>query len=237
MLKYQEIAEKIEAKIHKENLTQGTRLPNLSQLIKDYEVSKSTIVKALTILESRGVIYQVQGSGIFVRRRKRQGYINFLENQGFTADLDEFQLTSKVLDVSLIAPNEEVMRNLNCQPDDQVYHVKRVRYITGQTLCIEESFYKQSIVTYLNEAIVADSIFHYLNQALGIRIGFSDKYLSVGKLQKEAATYLSLKSGDPALFVEELFYLTSGEPFDFSKTTYHYEHSQFFLQSNSIHLS
>lgn len=233
MLKYQEIALKIEEKIHQEQLEQGTRLPSLGELITHYQVSKSTIVKSLAILESRGIIFQVQGSGIFVRRRKRTGYISFMENQGFTQDLEEFQLTSTVLNLDIVHPTEEVMNNLNCSSEDEVYHVKRIRYINGQTLCVEESYYKKEIVPYLNKEIVNDSIFKYLQTALNINIGFSDKYLNVGKINSELAEQLQLPNKSPALFVEELFYLNTGEPFDFSKTIYNYEHSQFFLQGSN----
>lgn len=234
MLKYEEIAQKIEAFIIKNDLGQGDKLPSLGQLIDTYEVSKSTIVKALTKLETKGVIFQVQGSGIFARKRRKKGYINMVENQGFTADLEQFSLTSKVLDVSLIQPTDEIMTNLNCGPDETIYHIKRIRYINGQVLCLEESFYRQDIVPYLNEAIVGDSIFKYITESLKLNIGFSDKHLHVEKLSEEAAVSLELKANDPALYLEETFYLVSGQAFDFSKTIYHYEHSQFFLQSSSM---
>lgn len=234
VLKYNEIATEIEQDILQRNLKQGTKLPKFEELIARYKVSKSTIVKALAILESRGVIYQVQGSGVFVRRRKKYGYINMLENQGFTSDLEEFKITTKVLGVEKIFPTEEIAEYLNCAPGDSLFHVQRIRYINAQALCIEESFFKSSIVPYLNEEIANESIFNYLKSALKLKIGFSDKYLHVIKMKEAESKLLEIETGSPGLFVEELFYLNSGEPFDFSKTTYHHEHSQFFLQSSNL---
>ncbi|CAM3300844.1 GntR family transcriptional regulator [Vagococcus fessus] len=234
MLKYQQIAQLIEQKIIEDNMGQGEKLPSLGHLIDYYQVSKSTIVKALSILENRGVIYQIQGSGIFARKRKKKGYINMLENQGFTSDLENFNLSSKVVFVKIIKPTEELINNLNCSNDDDIYHIKRIRYINGQILCIEESFYLKNIVNYLNEDIVEHSIFHYVKDILKLNIGFSDKHFHVEKLSEESAQLLELKKGDPSLHIEELFYLTSGQAFDFSKTIYHYEHSQFFLQSSNF---
>ena len=97
MLKYMEIAAKIEQYIIDNEFDQGTKLPSFSELIQEYGVSKSTIVKALDVLERNGIIYQIQGSGIFVRRNKRIGYVNLVENHGFTQSLEEFEITSKVL--------------------------------------------------------------------------------------------------------------------------------------------
>lgn len=230
MLKYQEVAQQIESKIQTENLPQGTKLPSVSELVTEYQVSKNTILQTLKVLESRSVIYQVQGSGIFVRRRKRKGYITLLENQGFSGDLTYFDVVSKVINVTIVKATEEVANNLHCTLDDDVYLVKRVQSIRGQILCVEESYYKMSVVTFLNESIAKDSIFHYLEKALNIHIGFSDKYLSVHKTKGEISRYLELPEDSPVLLVEEIYYTNTGDPFDFAKNYYHYEHSQFFLQ-------
>ncbi|MHC5227055.1 GntR family transcriptional regulator [Enterococcus sp. LJL99] len=234
MLKYKEIALEIENHILESNLKQGTKLPKFEELIQTYQVSKSTIVKALNVLENRGVIYQIQGSGVFVRRQKKVGYINMIENHGFTADLEQFDITSKILSLEMITPDQEVKEALTLSDEEKVYWVKRIRYINEQVLCVEESFYRCSIVPYLNNEIADQSIFNYLKTALKLTIGFSDKYLQVVKVNQSTSTDLGVQPNDPSLFVEELFYLSSGIPFDFSRTFYHYEHAQFFLQSTNL---
>ena len=233
MLKYQEIAKEIEKYIEDHDLQQGEKLPVLETLMAQFEVSKSTITKSLDLLERKGVVYQVRGSGIFVRRHKRTGYISLLSNQGFKSDLDDFQVTSKVFELDVRKPTQEVADNLNISLEDDVYYVTRLRYINGQTLCFEESFYSKSIITYLNKEIVSESIFHYIKEGLGLKVGFSDMFLHVDKLNEEEAKYLGLPDGSPKLYVESIFHLTNGQPFDFSKVTYNYQQSQFFIQSNS----
>ncbi|MFP3325583.1 UTRA domain-containing protein, partial [Planococcus sp. SIMBA_160] len=49
------------------------------------------------------------------------------------------------------------------------------------------------------------------------------------------AKHLGLKQDDPALRVETVFHLTNGQPFDFSKITYNYMQSQFFIQANNYY--
>ncbi|MDT8862438.1 GntR family transcriptional regulator [Alkalihalobacillus sp. MEB130] len=233
MLKYQQIATEIETYIEENDLQQGDKLPVLETLMAQFEASKSTIIKSLDLLEKKGAVFQVRGSGIFVRRHKRKGHISLLSNQGFKMDLEDFQITSEVLELDLRKPSEEVAFNLNMKQDEDAYYVKRIRYINGKTLCLEESFYNKSIVTYLNNEIASESIFHYIKEGLGLKIGFSDMYLKVDKLKEEEANYLGLEKGAPKLTVETIFHLTNGQPFDFSKVTYNYEQSQFFIQANS----
>jgi GntR family transcriptional regulator of bglA len=232
MLKYQQIATEIEKYIEEHKLHQGNKLPVLEALMNHFDVSKSTIIKALDLLEKKGIIFQVRGSGIFVRRHKRKGYINLLSGQGFTKEINELSVTSKVLEFEVRKASEEVAESLNIGCDDEVYFVSRIRYINGQTLCFEESYYNKAVITYLNKEIATESIFNYISEGLGLKIGFSDMYLHVDKLNEEEAGYLSLKKGDPKLYVESIFHLTNGQPFDFSKIIYHYHQSQFFIQSN-----
>jgi len=197
MLKYQQIAAAIEQYINQHDLKQGDKLPVLEQLMSQYAVSKSTITKALELLERKGVIFQLRGSGIFVRRHNRPGYMSLFSTQGFKSNLGDRVLTSDVLDVSVTKPNSAVAQNLGIEVTDDVYRVERVRFVDGEVFCYEESYYVKAIVPYLNREIVADSIFDYVQGALGVTIGFSDMYMQVGRLTETEARYLGLQMEDP----------------------------------------
>ncbi|WP_214812594.1 GntR family transcriptional regulator [Exiguobacterium sp. s181] len=236
MLKYQQIANEIEQYIHEQNLKQGDKLPVLEQMMNEYAVSKSTITKALELLERKGVIFQLRGSGIFVRRHNRPGYMSLFSTQGFKSNLGDRVLTSGVIDVSVMKPDALVAENLGIGVSDDVYRVERVRYVDGEVLCHEESYYVKAIVPYLNREIVADSIFDYVQSALGVTIGFSDMYLQVDRLTEVEAGHLGLQENDPTLRIETIFHLTNGKPFDYSRITYHYAHSQFVIQANGPYM-
>ncbi|MGE6630635.1 GntR family transcriptional regulator [Bacillus sp. NPDC077027] len=235
MLKYQQIAIDIEKYIVTHELQQGDKLPVLETLMTQFSVSKSTIIKSLDLLEKKGIVYQVRGSGIFVRRHRRKGYISLLSNQGFKRDLEEFQITSEVLKLEVRKPTEEAALNLNISQDDDIYYLQRICYINGQTLCLEESYYHKNVIPYINTEIVADSVFKFISEGLGLKVGFSDLYMHVNKLNETEAEHLGLKLDDPALCIETVFHLTNGQPFDFSKITYNYLQSQFFIQANNYY--
>ncbi|MCL2559297.1 MAG: GntR family transcriptional regulator [Turicibacter sp.] len=233
LLKYQEIAESIENHIRDNALKQGDKLPSLEQLVTEYKVSKSTIRKALELLESKGAVYQLRGSGIFVRSLKRPGYIDLGFSRGFKKDLGEFEMTTEVLAVEVRAASAEVAANLNIETGDAIYYIKRLRFIYGKPLCIEESHYDKSVVPYMNKEIVKDSIFYYLRNGLKLSLGFSDTYFNIGKINEAESKLLKLEVGEPALRLENIFFLATGQAFNYSKTTYNYEESQFFIQATS----
>lgn len=233
MLKYQDVAEKIKQMIYQQKLSKDNQLPNIEGLINQYQVSRTTIIKALNRLERHGVIYQVQGSGIFVRQPKKRGYLNFLESHGFSVDLNDLPGSSEVFNVDLMHPNQKIKENLQCDDNEDVYYIKRLRYVDGKVYGFEQSYYRKKLVSYLNKEIAENSIFSYVQEVCKINIGFSDKYFKAIKLDAEIAQYLGLQAGDPALCVEEIFYTTSGEPFDFSQIIYHYDNAKFYVQSHS----
>lgn len=233
MLKYQDVALRIKNMIYQQELPKGTQLANIEELINQYQVSRSTIIKALDRLERHGVIYQVQGSGIFVRQRKKSGYLNFMESHGFTVDLQDLPGSSTVFNVDIIKPDAQIQENLQCDGEEEVYFIKRLRFVDGKVYGLEQSYYRKKLVPYLNKEIAENSIFSYIRDICNINIGFSDKYIQVTKLDAEMASYIGLPEGDPALFVEEIFYTTSGEPFDFSRVVYHCENTKFCVQGHA----
>lgn len=231
MLKYVEVANKIRDAIQAQHLAQGAKLPSLSSLVKEYQVSKTTMVKSLATLEQQGAIFQVQGSGIFVRLQSREGYIPLVTNSGFSHDLNDGKISSKTLSLKVVKANDGLKTRFQCDPNEDFYAVKRLRFINDEILCIENSFFRKSIIPYLNQEIVNSSIFEYISQALNLKIGFSDKYLRADELNEQDAGLLKLPAGAPGFYLDELFYSNSGVAFDLSQNVYHYKNAKFFMQS------
>ncbi|MCQ9279865.1 GntR family transcriptional regulator [Staphylococcus borealis] len=234
MLKYERIAQEITNAISNNEYKVGDKLPSVEQLKSQYQVSKSTIIKALGMLQKDGMIYQTQGSGIYVRNKNKSGYINLLKTKGFSDNLQGHQVTSKVLTFKSITPNDEVREHLRLTDEDtNVYYVERIRYLDHNPLCIETSYFNQSLVTHLDLASAERSIFDYLQSQLKINIGFSDIYFYIDFLSKQEAQHLNLNQNDPCMRHDLTFYTTKGIPFDYSNIVYHYKYANFFIPIES----
>ncbi|WP_415425211.1 GntR family transcriptional regulator [Staphylococcus borealis] len=234
MLKYERIAQEITNAISNNEYKVGDKLPSVEQLKSQYQVSKSTIIKALGMLQKDGMIYQTQGSGIYVRNKNKSGYINLLKTKGFSDNLQGHQVTSKVLTFKSIRPNDEVREHLHLTDEDtDVYYVERIRYLDHNPLCIETSYFNQSLVTHLDLASAERSIFDYLQSQLKINIGFSDIYFYIDFLSEQEAQHLNLNQNDPCMRHDLTFYTTKGIPFDYSNIVYHYKYANFFIPIES----
>ncbi|MCI2946905.1 GntR family transcriptional regulator, transcriptional regulator of bglA [Staphylococcus caledonicus] len=234
MLKYERIAQEITTAISNNEYIVGDRLPSVEELKTDYQVSKSTIIKALEILEKDGTIYQTRGSGIYVRNKKKDGYINLLKTKGFSDNLQGHKVSSKVLNIQTIHPTDIIREHLRLDDNiSEVYLVERIRYLDNNPLCIETSYFNKDLVPFLDTHIAEDSIFDYLQTQLNINIGFSDIYFYIDFLLENEATKLNLQSHDPCMRHDLTFYTTKGEPFDYSNIVYHYKYANFFIPIQS----
>lgn len=231
MLKYEKIAHQLNQYIVEGHFQAGDKLPNVESLRVKYNVSKSTIIKALEVLEKKGFIYQARGSGIFVRNKKRDGYINLFTTGGFSDEIMGLNVTNKVLRLDEVIPPKSVREKLKLDKDIPVYALERIIYVDEQIFCYEKSYFNQDVVLFLNESIAKGSIFSYLEQKLKVNIGFSDIYFTVDKLDNKEAEILTLNDGDPCLRYEQVFYTTTGIPFDCSHLLYHYKNAHVYIPS------
>ncbi len=233
MLKYQKIALEMARHIT-ENLQQKDKLPVIETLISHYKVSKSTIIKALKVLEDKGIIYMVRGSGIFVRGEGRKGYFNLLgvnELHGDARD-NRYDLL-EIMEIERISALPEVTNALRLEKTAKVYSVKYVYYLDKQVTCLEQVFLSQKIISNLDEEIAPKPIWEYIKDVLGIKMGFPDIYVNVDKLNAEEASFFGLNAEDPMLCKEIIYHLVNGQPVCYSRAVYHYKQARFFLKINS----
>lgn len=228
MKKYELVADKIKDYINKEQLHHGYKLPTITDLMKKYQVGKSTILQAITLLTQRGIVYKVQGSGVFVRPTGQDGYMSLTDNAGFAHVLKK--PTTEVIEFSEKKAPKPISEHLHS--NEECYFIKRLRKQDGKPFVLEESYYRKSIIPFMSKEIAEGSIFDYIREGLKKEIRFSDKYMRVRKLTADEAKYLELKEGDPCLEVYDTFYLANGTAFDSSKLVYNYKNSKFYDQSS-----
>jgi len=220
--KYEIVVNILEKEIVDGKYNVNKKLPTEEDLMKKLNVSKNTIRKAIDVLVSKGYIYRVQGSGVFLREFSKLGCVDMKEMNGLTKTYPSDKLESKVLKFSLIEADEELAGKMKCEVNTKVYYVKRVRYLNGEPIEIEESYYNKDIVPYLNEEICTKSIYSYIIDDLKLKIGFADRVISCEKLNEEEAKLLNLNKDDPTLVLNNTVFLSSGIVFDVSLEKYDY---------------
>ncbi|QWI69003.1 GntR family transcriptional regulator [Bacillus mycoides] len=230
--KYKQIADVLEQNIRDGLFNETKKLPTEEALMNRFEVSRNTIRKVISQLVNRGYIFQVQGSGMFLRETFVTDYINLGSLRGLTKNLVSQNIETKVLEIEVIEANEEIVERMQCEIGTRLYFLKRVRIVDGKPFSIEVSYFKKDIIPYLNEEIALSSVYSYFIEDLRLNIGFADKVISCEKINKENAKLLELNEGDPALLIENTVYLVNGTIFELSQSMFHYEKTKLLNRIN-----
>ena len=208
-----------------------TKLPTEEELINTYNVSRNTVRKAIDVLTKQGYILPIQGSGMFLRDFDHSGYINLEQFKGLSSNTSSV-LTTAVLKVELIEHDEKIAAAMKCSPDTKFYHVCRLRLLDGEPFVLEYSYFNKTLIPYLNEELAQKSIYSYIQNDLGLEIGFVDRLISAEKLSKEHAEILKLEENDPTLVSTNKALLKNGEIIDYSINYHNYKTTKFLKLSN-----
>lgn len=230
--KYKQVASQIESDIVNHVYQHTNKLLTEDEYANKYGVSRNTVRKAIEILVNKGYVYQVQGSGVFVRDHYNSDYINLEKLQGLTSDFSGRKVETRVLHFEQTVANDEVAERMKCPIGTPVYFVKRLRLVDDHPFSVEDSYFRKELVIYLDENIVQKSIYTYLRSDQKLAIGFADRVIYADFLDSESAGLLDLNENDPALIVDNTVYLTNGQIFDVSRSIHHFKHVKMLKVSN-----
>lgn len=230
--KYKEIAEELEANLLAGKYNETKKLPREEDLIERYQVSRTTVRKAIAMLVNKGYVYQVQGSGIFVREASLQDYLSLENLKGLTRDLPAKRIESHLISLNVIEANEELASKMKCEIGTPLYFMKRLRMVNDESFALEYTYFNKNIIPYINEEIVKNSIYSYIKDDLKLTIGFADKVIYADKLDLESASILGLQEGDPGLVIENTVFLNNGDTFEVSKVIHNYKNTKLLKLAN-----
>ena len=125
-----------------------TLLPSERELCEHYGMSRSTVRKALQLLEEEGLAETLPGRGTFFLGSKHHGD-DFVDNaivygNREIAFYDQVRSqggipTSKVLRQDIRAADEKLAQLFNIESGEPVFHLERLRYIDGNVYQLNSS--------------------------------------------------------------------------------------------------
>lgn len=125
----------------KELRSDNQPLPSERKLCEKYHASRTTIRRALRMLEERGVVKNVKGKG-YVLFANTQLHVTSKMNQGFYSDMvaQGKKVKTQVLIQETIRARESVCQKLMLSADEDVFHLVRLRTLEDRIYSISESF-------------------------------------------------------------------------------------------------
>lgn len=234
--KYLEIAQIILDRIKNKTYIAGEPLPNQETLANELGVSRLTVKKALDGLERKGLVYKQSGLGTFVSDDiPIHSNIDSPANMftGLKNLMGTDNVKSQILHFSVEFPNEQVQKNLSLKKTEPVYNIVRLRIVDNQPLIIEHTYMPVDLVPDLSEEILHSSIYNYIHHTLKLKFGHAYRKIKATKSSEYDQKYLMAKKDDPMLELEQIIWLTNGQPIEYSTSRNRYDQRDYTILENT----
>ena len=228
---YRNVMRDIKQNILKGNY-EGMRLPDERSLAAKYEVSRSSMKRALGLLAQQGIVFKKRGSGTFVNPLylKNQALFSYEgSNIGLT---DSFRVPGKkqnikLLNFQVIKASSEIAQDLFLNENDFVYEFKRLRLLEEQPFLIETGYLPIKIMPELKPETLQSSLFNYLEDEQSKTVTKAFLNITVEPSNAEDQKQMHLKENEPVGVMEGIFFLDDGTPFEVSNMRVHYHYMNF----------
>ena len=141
-------------------------IPTEEELIRHFNLSRTTVRQAISELVQEGKLYRVKSKGTFISAPKRQQDF-VIRLHSFNEMVRESGRTphTKVLLKELISAEKDVADALSVPQGTQVYHLIRQRFADGTPLVVVESWFPADSFGFLEEIdLTEESIYETISR-------------------------------------------------------------------------
>ena len=228
MSKFNEIFLDLEAAILNQRFFSGDLLPSENELVKTYNVSRETIRKALNLLLEKGYIQKIQGKGSVVLDIKRFDFpVSGLTSYKELQDAQNMNSQTIVVYNGLQSVTEDLADHLKLSAGTSVLYLERLRKVHGEVVIIDKDYLLTSIVPSISNEAAEDSLYHYIEQTLGLSIGYAQKEITVDPITEEDKRLMDLQEDTHVVVVRSDVYLEDTTLFQHTESRHRLDRFRF----------
>ncbi|MFW6266596.1 MAG: GntR family transcriptional regulator [Halanaerobiales bacterium] len=228
---YYQLKESIIEVIRKEGIKSGTRIPSERKLCDYHEVSRMTVHKAVERLVQDGHLYREHGRGTFVASRNELNFISPLAS--FSREIKERGLNSQteLIDREIIEGDKKVCEKLNLRPGSKLYRLKRLRRVEGVPFLWETVYLSKTKIPELKpKKLQNNSLYRLLEEEYNLRLNYAEATVEPVLLKEKVASKLELSENELGLFFQQLTFLESQQPVEWTEAYYRSDNYKFKLK-------
>jgi GntR family transcriptional regulator len=217
---YRKVADDIKAAIAAGGYAAGTRLPSESELAERYSVSRGTIRQAFAALRADGIIASRRGARRVVLGGPRvQSFGELLSFSRWARALGE-EPGGRVVAMQRRSAKPLEAERLALAPSTQVYHLTRLRLLSGRPVMVERGTYPDRVgVLVAGLDLAMDSITERLEE-LGIVFTDAEHVMDAVAASAQDARLLGVSPRVPLLRERRLTTDLAGVPVEWSDDRY-----------------
>lgn len=226
--KYVQVYNALKKQIESGEYAIGEALPAEAVLQEKFRASRDTVRKSLGMLENQGYIQKGRGRAAVVVER---GAYNFpfaeiLSFKELNAHLSR-QTETEVENLEILSDRETIENLFEDDEEREVYDLLRVRLIEGERVIVDHDYFKRSVVKNLPLRACRDSVYAYLENELGLEIGYATKEIVVEDATEDDKRYLDMKEYGLVVVVRSYTYTKDNQLFQYTESRHRPDYFRF----------
>lgn len=213
---YYQLAEKLRNDIFNGKFKQDERIPSEPELSRMYEISRSTVRKAISLLVKEGLLVKAHGKGTFVATPKlnnlKDSFLSFTENVkalGKTLDTKTLNIYNKIA-------SEKETDFFNLAKPEEILVIERLRIVNDLPIGVETVFFTKKYDS-LRDENLNGSLYALLKEKYNIIPFTGSKTIQICYATLEESALLDIPRGSALMLIEDNVYDTDNNPLHISK--------------------
>jgi DNA-binding GntR family transcriptional regulator len=194
------------------------KLKSELELVAELGVNRGTVRKAIAQLIAEGLLITIHGRGTFVVSRMLE--------QPLAEDLIAFSedlirkgipFETQVLAQATEPASPRVAGLLRVPLDSTIFVLHRVRVVRQEPLARIKNYLPYEHFPQIQQVdFTRQGLFETLEKHFNIPLSWGQRTFEARVADDETARWLAMSPGDPVLYMEQVTYLRSGSPIEFS---------------------
>ena len=216
--RYCQIRDDLMAAIREKRIRPNEQIPTEVEIMKQYDVSRTTVRRAIQDLVDNGTLTRRQGNGTFVNEpRFTRNIVSFTS---FTQDcIDQGEKPdTDVSEIEFVEPNAEIREGLGMSEGEKAFKFTRLRFINGVPVGIEHNIVPERYdrVGYCSRSELK-SLTAFFRKEYGLSIERPNSVLQITYATREEAAMLNIHVGATLIIIEGIAYGSNKVPIYYTK--------------------
>lgn len=208
----------------------GSFIPREPDLCEQFNVSRTTLRKAMELLKQEGFVDIQQGRGTKVLDYKTTQKLNYVTSFSETLEAKGYSVQSKSMYIDMVVPPTNILEELLLPPETEVVRIQRIQLANAKPIAIITNY----IIAELVPGISSDSgtfvsLYHHLETKYGIKITSARDDIKAKVSDFLESELLQIPVGSPLIVdrrvtfslskpIEVVIMIVDGSKYEFSVT-------------------
>nr|WP_202412388.1 GntR family transcriptional regulator [Halobacillus litoralis] len=217
-------------RIHNGQWEADKLIPTEQELMKEFDVSRTTIRQAISILVQEGLVEKKQGRGTIVKPRKLSG--NLSQLKGFAEEvLERGQVPrSKLIRAEFKSNLHHEKSMLEVKDDEPILLIERIRLADEVPVALERTCWPKEIGEILMKHNLDEARYYEILENYNIYLNRASEKIAAINATIDEADALGIRGGEALLEMTRLSFGVNERPIEYTKTKYRNDQYHYSLE-------